>query len=198
MFREHYLATKGSPGPIQAQLHMQNIKTVLHNENKQVEVSLTAFVPLSPSTPSSVEDWKGVRERLQKRGLEILKAFSDIIVVSLEKRASECYLNFLTHINEASALDADVFFWFDEDGVEHTFNQRSYRDMVEVISSFKKGDFPCLYRNPRLSIQVIKALLEYNEDHREREGYRFQDLSTLLVCLSSECFDGPTTYSSIK
>lgn len=179
---------------------MQDIKTVLHNENKQVEVSLTAFVPLASPTSTSKEEWEAFRDRQQSRGLKVLRAFSDIIIRSLEKRASTCYLDFLTHINEASALDAGVFFWFDEDGlgVEHTFNQRSYRDMVEVISSFKKGDFPCLYRNPRLSLQIIKALIEHNEDHEDRASYQFQELSTLLVHLSSECFGGPKIYSSFE
>lgn len=35
---------------------MQNIKTVMHPENRQVEINLTAFIPMAEGIPATDEE----------------------------------------------------------------------------------------------------------------------------------------------
>ena len=161
---------------------MQNIKTTVHAENKQVEVSLTAFIPMAEIKDVSAEECIEARRRERARKYDLIGSFSELIIQSVERRMRACQSQLLEHISEAKAYNESVFGWKDKRGVTRTFNLISYKLMEDTVKSLKQSDWRFLCNNGPAKVQVVKALMnDPEQDHSDKGDFHYSELISFLT-----------------
>lgn len=161
---------------------MQNIKTTVHAENKQIEINLTAFIPMAEIQEATAEQRIEARRRERARQYDLIGSFSELIIQSVERRMKVCQSQLLEHISEAKAYGESVFVWKDKRGVTRTFNLISYKLMEDIVKSLKQSDWRFLCNNGPAKVQVVKALMnDPEQDHSDRGDFHYSELVTLLT-----------------
>lgn len=161
---------------------MQSIKTITHAENRQIEINLTAFIPMAEIKDASAEERMEARRRERARQYDLIGSFSELIIQSVEKRMKACQSQLLEHISEAKAYGEYVFVWVDKRGVTKTFNLTSYKLMEDVVKSLKQSDWRFLCTTGPAKVQVVKALMnDPEQDHSDKNGFHYSELVTLLT-----------------
>lgn len=161
---------------------MQNIKTVMHPENRQVEINLTAFIPMAEGIPATDEEVYEEHRRRQARAYDIIGAFSGLMIASLEGRMAACQQKLLNHLKDAQAYGENLIAWHDSRNELCTFSIISYKKMESVVKGLSQSDWACVYKSREAAEQVLKALLNDTEqDHEDKSGFHYSELVTLLV-----------------
>ena len=161
---------------------MQNIKTTVHAENRQVEVSLTAFVPMAEIKEASAEERIEARRKERARQYDLIGSFSEMIIKSVERRMQACQAQLLEHISEGKGYGESVFVWVDKRGVTRTFNLTSYKLMEDVVKSLKQSDWRFLCTTGPAKVQVVKALMnDPEQDHSDRGDFHYSELVSFLT-----------------
>lgn len=161
---------------------MQNIKTTVHAENRQVEINLTAFIPMAEIKDASTEERMEARRKERARQYDLIGSFSELIIQSVERRMKACQSQLLEHISEAKAYGEYVFVWKDKRGVTRMFNLASYKLMEDIVKSLRQSDWKFLCTTGPAKVQVVKALMnDPEQDHSDRNDFHYSELVTFLT-----------------
>lgn len=160
---------------------MQNIKTTVHAENRQVEVNLTAFIPMVEIQEATAEQRIEARRKERARQYDLIGSFSELIIQSVERRMKACQAQLLEHISEAKAYGDSVFVWVDKRGVTRTFNLTSYKLMEDVVKSLRQSDWRFLCTTGPAKVQVIKALMNIEHDRSDKGEFHYSELVSFLT-----------------
>ena len=160
---------------------MTNISFRKTAEGK-LSMSFVVEVPQAESKMYSEEETLEARNR--KRGLacDIVGAFSQRLIASLERRMAACQKKLLAHIEDAKAFDENFITWQRKDGREDHFIIGSFNAMKNAIKMLQGGAQWKFLQDRTAIDQTIKALLNDTEqDHSDANGFRYSELVSVLM-----------------
>lgn len=164
---------------------MKNIK--FQNTENGLSISITQTIPNFEPTGSKMSDFE---VRLSRRAYvsDIIGAFSERLIVSIERRMEVCQNNLLNHLEDCVSHNGQAISWIRKDGTQGSFSIVSFETMEKAVASLKKGTWLEFATNKMMVDQTIKALLNDTEqDHSDAGSFRYSELcSTLLSLLMEE------------
>ena len=151
------------------------MKTINVNTEKK-SVELTIALPFTNK--------ECVAPRTSDRSLNIIKAYSILMLEAIEARMEACYSNLQAHLGDVVYTDEYHVEYLRKNGTSHSFNIPSYRAMEAcrkvLLTLDAERILNELEANPAWAEQLCKALY-WVENKADRNGQCFGDLISLLM-----------------
>ena len=129
------------------------------------------------------------RARARSKGyaLDLIGAYSPILIASLERRMQACEQNLIRHLDDIEyADDCGHIVYVRKDQTRGTFNVSSFNAMKEAVAALHQSKFKDFFENRIWVDQTLKALLNDTEMHHEDKGcFKYSELVSLLCELQA-------------
>ena len=158
---------------------MKNIK--FQNTENGLSISITQTIKNYEPTGFEISP---VEERNNHRGYtcDVIGAFSQRLIASLERRMQACQNNLLNHLEDCVSHHGEVITWVRKDGTQGSFSIKSFEVMEKAIAILKGGAWQKFINNGYMLEQSIKALMNDTEqDHSDTNGFRYSELVSVLI-----------------
>lgn len=137
-------------------------------------------------------DIDAMRQRSKGYALDLIGAYSPILIASLERRMRACEENLVRHLNDIEYADnCGHIVYVRKDKTRGNFNVPSFNAMKEAVAALHRSQFKAFFENKFWVDQTLKALLNDTEQHHEDKGcFKYSELISLLCELqacSPEC-----------
>jgi hypothetical protein len=132
-------------------------------------------------------DIDAMRQRSKGYALDLIGAYSPILIASLERRMQACEENLVRHLNDIEYADnCGRIVYVRKDKTSGSFNVPSFNAMKDAVAALHKSQFKSFFENKCWIDQVIKALLNDTEQHHEDKGcFKYSELISLLCELQA-------------
>jgi hypothetical protein len=132
-------------------------------------------------------DIDAMRQRSKGYALDLIGAYSPILIASLERRMQACEENLVRHLNDIEYADnCGRIVYVRKDKTYGSFNVPSFNAMKDAVAALHKSQFKSFFENKCWIDQVIKALLNDTEQHHEDKGcFKYSELISLLCELQA-------------
>jgi hypothetical protein len=132
-------------------------------------------------------DIDAMRQRSKGYALDLIGAYSPILIASLERRMQACEQNLLRHFDDIEYADnCGHIVYVRKDKTRGSFNVPSFNAMKEAVAALHKSQFKAFFENKFWIDQTLKALLNDTEMHHEDKGcFKYSELISLLCELQA-------------
>jgi hypothetical protein len=132
-------------------------------------------------------DIDAMRQRSKGYALDLIGAYSPILIASLERRMQACEQNLIRHLDDIEHADnCGHIVYVRKDKTRGSFNVSSFNAMKDVIKALSQSQFKSFLGNKSWIDQTLKALLNDTEQHHEDKGcFKYSELVSLLCELQS-------------
>ena len=127
------------------------------------------------------------RERSKGYALDLIGAYSPILIASLERRMQACEQNLIRHLDDIEYADEyGHIVYVRKDKTRGSFNVPLFNAMKEAIKALSQSQFKAFFENKCWIDQTLKALLNDTEMHHEDKGcFKYSELVSLLCELQA-------------
>lgn len=132
-------------------------------------------------------DLDAMRQRSKNYALDLIGAYSPILIASLERRMQACEQNLIRHLDDIEYADnCGRIVYVRKDKTRGNFNISSFNAMKGAVAALHKSQFMAFFENKFWIDQTLKALLNDTEMHHEDKGcFKYSELVSLLCELQS-------------
>jgi hypothetical protein len=132
-------------------------------------------------------DIDAMRQRSKDYALDLIEAYSPILIASLERRMQACEQNLIRHLNDIEYADnCGHIVYVRKDKTRGNFNVPSFNAMKDAVKALSQSQFKSFLENKFWIDQVLKALLNDTEMHHEDKGcFKYSELISLLCELQA-------------
>ena len=132
-------------------------------------------------------DLDAMRQRSKNYALDLIGAYSPILIASLESRMQACEQNLIRHLNDIEyADDCGHIVYVRKDKTRGNFNISSFNAMKDAVKALSQSQFKLFFENKCWIDQTLKALLNDTEQHHEDKGcFKYSELISLLCELQA-------------
>ena len=132
-------------------------------------------------------DIDAMRQRSKGYALDLIGAYSPILIASLERRMRACEENLIRHLNDIEYADnCGHIVYVRKDKTRGNFNVPSFNAMRDAVKALSQSQFKSFFENKFWIDQVLKALLNDTEMHHEDKGcFKYSELISLLCELQA-------------
>ena len=132
-------------------------------------------------------DIDAARQRSKGYALDLIGAYSPILIASLERRIQACEQNLIRHLDDIEYADnCGHIVYVRKDKTRGNFNVPSFNAIKDAIAALNKGQFKSFFENKCWIDQTLKALLNDTEQHHEDKGcFKYSELISLLCELQA-------------
>ena len=132
-------------------------------------------------------DIDAARQRNKDYALDLIKAYSPILIASLERRMQACEQNLVRHLDDIEyANNCGRIVYVRKDKTRGNFNIPSFNAMKDAVKALSQNQFKLFFENKCWIDQVLKALLNDTEMHHEDKGcFKYSELVSLLCELQA-------------
>jgi hypothetical protein len=127
------------------------------------------------------------RERSKGYALDLIGAYSPILIASLERRMQACEQNLIRHLDDIEYVDdCGHIVYVRKDKTRGSFNICSFNAMKDATKALSQSQFKSFFENKFWIDQTLKALLNDIEMHHEDKGcFKYSELISLLCELQA-------------
>ena len=128
-----------------------------------------------------------MRQRSKNYALDLIGAYSPILISSLERRMQACEQNLIRHLDDIEYADnCGHIVYVRKDKTRGNFNIPSFNAMKDAIKALHQSQFKSFLGNKSWIDQTLKALLNDTEMHHEDKGcFKYSELISLLCELQA-------------
>ena len=128
-----------------------------------------------------------MRQRSKGYALDLIGAYSPILIASLERRMQACEQNLIRHLNDIEyADDCGHIVYIRKDKTRGSFNVPSFNAMKDAVKALSQSQFKAYFENKLWIDQTLKALLNDTEQNHEDKGcFKYSELISLLCELQA-------------
>ena len=132
-------------------------------------------------------DIDAARQRSKGYTLDLIGAYSPILIASLERRMQACEQNLIRHLDDIEYVDnCGHIVYVRKDKTRGSFNVPSFNAMKDAIAALHKSWFKSFLESKIWIDQTLKALLNDTEMHHEDKGcFKYSELISLLCELQA-------------
>ena len=132
-------------------------------------------------------DIDAMRQRSVGYSMDLVGAYSPILIASLERRMRACEENLIRHLDDIEYADnCGHIVYVRKDKTRGSFNVRSFNAMKDAVKALSQSQFKSFTENKFWIDQTLKALLNDTEQHREDRGcFKYSELISLLCELQA-------------
>ena len=132
-------------------------------------------------------DIDAMRQRSRNYTLDLIGAYSPILIASLERRMQACEQNLIRHFDSIEYADnCGRIVYVRKDKTRGSFNVPSFNAMKDAIKALSQSQFKSFFENKCWIDQTLKALLNDTEMHHEDKGcFKYSELISLLCELQA-------------
>ena len=132
-------------------------------------------------------DIDAMRQRSKGYALDLIGAYSPILIASLERRMRACEENLIRHLDDIEYADnCGHIVYVRKDKTRGSFNIPSFNAMKDAVAALHKSQFKSFFENKCWIDQTLKALLNDTEMHHEDKGcFKYSELISLLCELQA-------------
>ena len=132
-------------------------------------------------------DIDAMRQRSKGYALDLIRAYSPILIASLDRRMRACEENLIRHLDDIEYADnCGHIVYVRKDKTRGGFNVCSFNAMKDAIAALHKSQFKAFFENKCWVDQTLKALLNDTEMHHEDKGcFKYSELISLLCELQA-------------
>ena len=132
-------------------------------------------------------DIDAMRQRSKGYVLDLIGAYSPILIASLERRMRACEENLIRHLDDIEyADDCGHIVYVRKDKTRGSFNIPSFNAMKDAIKALSQSQFKSFSENKIWIDQTLKALLNDTEQHHEdKRCFKYSELISLLCELQT-------------
>jgi hypothetical protein len=132
-------------------------------------------------------DIDAARQRSKGYALDLIGAYSPILIASLERRMRACEENLIRHLNDIEYADnCGHIMYIRKDRTRGGFNVPSFNAMKDCVKALSQSQFKSVFENKCWIDQILKALLNDTEQHHEDKGpFKYSELISLLCELQA-------------
>lgn len=132
-------------------------------------------------------DIDSARQRGKGYALDLIGAYSPILIASLERRMQACEQNLIRHLNDIEyADDCGHIVYVRKDKTRGSFNVSSFNAMKDAVKALSQSQFNSFFENKIWIDQTLKALLNDTEQHHEdMKCFKYSELISLLCELQA-------------
>lgn len=127
------------------------------------------------------------RERSKGYALDLIGAYSPILIASLKRRMQACEQNLIRHLEDIEYADnCGHIIYVRKDKTHGSFNVPSFNAMKDAVKALSQSEFKAYFENKSWIDQTLKALLNDTEQHHEDKGcFKYSELISLLCELQA-------------
>ena len=127
-------------------------------------------------------DIDAMRQRSKGYALDLIGAYSPILIASLERRMQACEQNLIRHLDDIEYADnCGHIVYVRKDKTRGSFNVPSFNAMKDAVKALSQSQFKSFLENKLWIDQSLKALLNDTEIHHEDKGcFKYSELISLL------------------
>ena len=128
-----------------------------------------------------------MRQRSVGYSMDLIGAYSPILIASLERRMRACEENLIRHLDDIEYADnCGHIVYVRKDKTRGNFNVSSFNAMRDAVKALSQSQFKSFIGNKCWIDQVLKALLNDTEMHHEDKGnFKYSELISLLCELQA-------------
>ena len=128
-----------------------------------------------------------MRQRSVGYSMDLIGAYSPILIASLERRMRACEENLIRHLGDIEYADnCGHIVYVRKDKTRGNFNVPSFNAMKDAVKALSQSQFKSFLENKFWIDQVLKALLNDTEMHHEDKGcFKYSELISLLCELQA-------------
>lgn len=128
-----------------------------------------------------------MRQRSVNYSMDLVGAYSPILIASLERRMQACEQNLIRHLDDIEYSDnCGHIVYVRKDKTRGNFNVPSFNAMRDALVALRNGKYKSFLENKIWIDQVLKALLNDTEMHHEdMKGFKYSELVSLLCELQA-------------
>jgi len=132
-------------------------------------------------------DIDAMRQRSIAYSIDLIEAYSPILIASLERRMRACEENLIRHLDDIEYADnCGHIVYVRKDKTLGNFNVPSFNAMKDAIKALSQSQFKSFFKNKLWIDQTLKALLNDTEQHHEdRKRFKYSELISLLCELQA-------------
>ena len=132
-------------------------------------------------------DIDSMRQRSKGYALDLIGAYSPILIASLERRMKACEQNLIKHLDSIKYADeCGHIVYVRKDNTRGSFNVPSFNAMKDAVKALSQSQFKSFFENKFWVDQTLKALLNDTEQHHEDKGcFKYSELVSLLCELQA-------------
>ena len=132
-------------------------------------------------------DIDAMRQRSINYSMDLIGAYSPILIASLERRIQACEQNLIRHLDDIEYADnCGHIVYVRKDKTRGGFNVLSFNAMKDALVALRNGKYNSFLKNKCWIDQTLKALLNDTEMHHEDRGcFKYSDLISLLCELQA-------------
>jgi hypothetical protein len=146
-------------------------------EKVEEGIQLSMILPVREPNPENILS----HDQVISRCMDILGAFSQRIIASLERRQEACKAKLFKNLGTAFTDPNGIQIGYMEDKRLCTFNMPSYGAMSDCIKALRFSMFRSILERPDCIDQIIKALLNDTEqNHEDAGGFKYSQLVSML------------------
>ena len=127
-------------------------------------------------------DIDAMRQRSKGYALDLIGAYSPILIASLERRMRACEENLIRHLDDIEYADnCGHIVYVRKDKTRGNFNVPSFNAMKDAVKALHQSQFKSFFENKIWIDQTLKALLNDTEqDHSDIGQLKYSDLVSFL------------------
>ena len=128
-----------------------------------------------------------MRQRSVGYSMDLVGAYSPLLIASLERRMQACEQNLIRHLDDIEYADnCGHIVYVRKDKTRGGFNVPSFNAMKDAVKALHQSQFKAFLENKFWIDQVLKALLNDTEIHHEDKGcFKYSELISLLCELQA-------------
>jgi hypothetical protein len=128
-----------------------------------------------------------MRQRSVDYSMDLIGAYSPILIASLKRRMGACEENLIRHLSDIEYADnCGHIVYVRKDKTRGNFNVPSFNAMKDAVKALSQSQFKSFLENKFWIDQVLKALLNDTEMHHEDKGcFKYSELISLLCELQA-------------
>ena len=132
-------------------------------------------------------DIDAMRQRSIGYSMDLIGAYSSILIASLERRMQACEQNLIRHLDSIEYADnCGHIVYVRKDKTRGSFNVPSFNAMRDALVALRNGKYKSFLENKCWIDQTLKALLNDTEMHHEdMKGFKYSELISLLCELQA-------------
>ena len=132
-------------------------------------------------------DLDAMRQKSKNYALDLIGAYSSILIASLERRMQACEQNLIRHLDDIEYADnCGHIVYVRKDKTRGSFNVPSFNAMKDAVKALSQSQFKSFFENKCWIDQTLKALLNDTEMHHEdMKGFKYSELISLLCELQA-------------
>ena len=165
---------------------MKNIETTIGMNG--INLNLTVNIPFCNKQQHGADfDLDRARTRCINYSLDLIGAYSGLLIGTLQRRLQACQINLLNHLNDIEYSDiCGHIVYVRKDGTRGQFNTSSFEQMKNAVKALQQSEFKAFVQNKIWIDQTLKALLNDTEQHHDDlKEFKYSELISLLCELQT-------------